>query len=235
MSRDAWILLGIAVLVVGAVTLFFALRMTFRLVAIKRSLNQLGASGKLAFWGALAYLIFPIDLLPDPIYLDDMAVVGGALFFLTRLLRKQETLRGAIPHAERIASSTALAAAAPHPRQPSDRPASSLAVSPVNRVGRPGPPAQRGQRNRSGGGTGESTAAASVTGRAPATNRFRSSPTTSRAGNISRAAVAASSLIGIRPSTAAATRIRLPNRRPRSTPGSAIRHTPPNSARNVAT
>ena len=103
MSRDAWILIGVIVVVVGAVTLFFALRLTFKLVAIKRSLNQLGASGKLAFWGALAYLIFPIDILPDPIYLDDMAVAGGALFFLTRLLRKQESLRNALPHAQRLA------------------------------------------------------------------------------------------------------------------------------------
>jgi uncharacterized membrane protein YkvA (DUF1232 family) len=103
MSRDVWILIGAIVLIVGAITLFFALRLMFKLVATKRALNQLGAGGKFAFWGALAYLIFPIDILPDPIYLDDMAVVGGALFFLTRLLRKQETLRGALPHAQRLA------------------------------------------------------------------------------------------------------------------------------------
>ena len=103
MSRDVWILIGAIVLVFGAVTLFFALRLMFKLVATKRALNQLGAGGKFAFWGALAYLIFPIDILPDPIYLDDMAVIGGALFFLTRLLRKQETLRGALPHAQRLA------------------------------------------------------------------------------------------------------------------------------------
>jgi uncharacterized membrane protein YkvA (DUF1232 family) len=103
MSRDTWILVGAVVVIVGAITLFFALRLMFKLVATKRLLNQLGAGGKFAFWGALAYLIFPIDILPDPIYLDDMAVIGGALFFLTRLLRKQETLRGAIPHAQRLA------------------------------------------------------------------------------------------------------------------------------------
>ena len=103
MSRDMWILIGAIVVVVGAVTLFIALRLMFKLVATKRALSQLGGGGTFAFWGALAYLIFPIDILPDPIYLDDMAVVGGALFFLTRLLRKQETLRGAIPHVQRVA------------------------------------------------------------------------------------------------------------------------------------
>jgi uncharacterized membrane protein YkvA (DUF1232 family) len=107
MSRDTWILIGAIVVVIGAITLFFALRLMFKLVAVKRKLNQLGAGGKFAFWGALAYLIFPIDILPDPIYLDDMAVVGGALWFLTRLLRKQETLRGALPHAQRLARQVA--------------------------------------------------------------------------------------------------------------------------------
>ena len=103
MSRDMWVLIGAIVVIVGAITLFFALRLMFKLVVTKRALNQLGASGKFAFWSALAYLIFPIDILPDPIYLDDMAVVGGALFFLTRWLRKQETVRAAIPHAQRLA------------------------------------------------------------------------------------------------------------------------------------
>ena len=103
MSRDTWILIGAIVVIIGAITLFFALRLMFKLVVVKRALGQLGAGGKFAFWGALAYLIFPIDILPDPIYLDDVAVVGAALFFLTRLLRKQETLRGAIPHAQRLA------------------------------------------------------------------------------------------------------------------------------------
>src|SRR5262245_3634834 len=107
MSRDTWYLIGAVVVVVGVVTLFFALRLTFKLVAVKRALSQVGGGGKLAFWGALAYLIFPIDLLPDPIYLDDMAVVGGALFFLTKLLRKQQSLRNAIPVARRIAAQAA--------------------------------------------------------------------------------------------------------------------------------
>jgi uncharacterized membrane protein YkvA (DUF1232 family) len=107
MSRDTWYLVGAVVLVIGAVTLFFALRLTFKLVTVKRALSQLGGGGKFAFWGALAYLIFPIDLLPDPIYLDDMAVVGGALFFLTRLLRKQQSLRNAIPVAQGLAAHAA--------------------------------------------------------------------------------------------------------------------------------
>jgi uncharacterized membrane protein YkvA (DUF1232 family) len=51
----------------------------------------------------MAYTVFPIDLLPDPIYLDDMAVLGTALFYLTKLAKKQATLEGALPHARKVA------------------------------------------------------------------------------------------------------------------------------------
>lgn len=100
MSRDTWIVIGVVVAIVAIITLVIAVRLAVRLVAVKRMLGQLGASGKWVFWGALAYLVFPIDILPDPIYLDDMAVLGGALMFLTRLAKKQETLRAGLPHAQ---------------------------------------------------------------------------------------------------------------------------------------
>jgi hypothetical protein len=34
---------------------------------------------KLAFWGALLYVVSPVDLLPDPVYLDDIGVLMLAL------------------------------------------------------------------------------------------------------------------------------------------------------------
>ena len=89
MSREAWIILAVVVGVVGIVTLVFAIRLAVKLVAMRRMLGELGASGKFVFWGALAYTIFPIDLLPDPIYLDDIGVLGAALLFLTRQLHKR--------------------------------------------------------------------------------------------------------------------------------------------------
>ncbi|NUT32119.1 MAG: DUF1232 domain-containing protein, partial [Hamadaea sp.] len=79
MSRETWIIIGVVVAVVGLITLYGAIRLGVRLVATKRALGDLGAGGKIAFWGALAYTILPIDLLPDPIYLDDMGVLGLAL------------------------------------------------------------------------------------------------------------------------------------------------------------
>ena len=97
MSRTSWIVLGVAVGVIAVVTLVLAVRMAARLVSMRRLLDSLGVKGKVAFWGALAYTVFPIDLLPDPIYLDDMAVLGAALVYLTRLARKRGTLAGALP------------------------------------------------------------------------------------------------------------------------------------------
>ena len=98
MSRNTWIAIGVAVAVIGVVTLFFAVRLIIKLVGTKRLLGELGTGGKIAFWGAIIYTIFPFDLLPDPIYLDDMAVLGGALALLTSQLRKRGGLKGAIPH-----------------------------------------------------------------------------------------------------------------------------------------
>ena len=106
MSRETWIAIGVAVAVIGVVTLFFAIRLIIKLVGTKRMLGELGTGGKIAFWGAIVYTIFPFDLLPDPIYLDDMAVLGGALFYLNRLLRSRGGLKGLVPHRRRPAPPT---------------------------------------------------------------------------------------------------------------------------------
>jgi hypothetical protein len=97
-SREAWIALGVVVAIVGLITLYGAIRLIIKLVRTRRMLGDLGTGGKIAFYGALAYTIFPIDILPDPIYLDDMAVLGGALVFLTRLIRKRGGIKGVLPH-----------------------------------------------------------------------------------------------------------------------------------------
>ncbi|HLT09464.1 MAG TPA: YkvA family protein [Micromonosporaceae bacterium] len=97
MSREAWILLGVVGAIVALVTLAGAIWLATRLVRTKRMLAQVGGGGKVAFYAALIYTIFPIDILPDPIYLDDMAVLGGALFYLTKLLRARAAAKAAVP------------------------------------------------------------------------------------------------------------------------------------------
>ncbi|MBB5868452.1 hypothetical protein F4553_001831 [Allocatelliglobosispora scoriae] len=98
MSREAWIAVAIVVAIIAAVTIFGAVKLARRLWKTKKTLNELGAGGNWVFWGAMAYTIFPIDILPDPIYLDDMGVLGAALIYLTRLVQKKRAA-GAFPHA----------------------------------------------------------------------------------------------------------------------------------------
>ncbi len=102
MSREAWIVVGVIAAVVAVVTLIWAVRLLMRLFAVRRTLQSVGAKGNLVFWGALIYTIFPIDVLPDPIYLDDVTVLGGALWFLTRLLRRKASVAEARTHAQRV-------------------------------------------------------------------------------------------------------------------------------------
>ncbi|MFG1776503.1 DUF1232 domain-containing protein [Micromonospora sp. NPDC049051] len=92
MSREAWVLVG----VVAVATLAGAVVLAVRVIRTRRLLGTLGVSGKVAFYGALAYTVLPIDLLPDPIYLDDMAVLTGALLYLGRLVRQRRAANRAL-------------------------------------------------------------------------------------------------------------------------------------------
>lgn len=74
-----------ALLVIGAVVaallLVVALGLLVRLVRTRRTLlrAELPAGPRWVFWGAVVYLLLPTDLLPDPVYLDDIAVLLLAL------------------------------------------------------------------------------------------------------------------------------------------------------------
>ncbi|MGY0233846.1 YkvA family protein [Longispora urticae] len=89
-------LLVIALLVVTVVLGVKLVRMAKLLKS-----SAMPVSGKVAFWGALAYTIFPVDLLPDPIYLDDIGVLLGTIGYLGHLARKHNILPGTKPDAER--------------------------------------------------------------------------------------------------------------------------------------
>jgi hypothetical protein len=106
MSREAWIAVAVVVGIIALVTLIGAIRLVMKLFGTRKLLGELGTGGKWAFYGALLYTIFPIDLLPDPIYLDDMAVLGGALAFLTAQVKKRGGLKNVIPHGRGPAGQT---------------------------------------------------------------------------------------------------------------------------------
>jgi hypothetical protein len=95
-SREAWIVVALAG-VAALATLVGAVLLAVRVVRTRRLLGALGVGGKVAFYGALIYGILPVDLLPDPIYLDDMGVLAGALFYLGRLVARHRAAQRRLP------------------------------------------------------------------------------------------------------------------------------------------
>ncbi|MFS8201561.1 YkvA family protein [Streptomyces sp. CWNU-52B] len=80
MDTTTWILIiGGAAVLAGA--LAAAVALTVRLVRARRDLRRAGlpTGPRWVFWGAVAYVVLPADLLPDPIYFDDIAVLLLAL------------------------------------------------------------------------------------------------------------------------------------------------------------
>lgn len=80
MDGKGRMLIGLVVVLVLAM-LVVAIWLLVKLVRARRLLKDAGLprSGKLTFWAAVAYLVCPIDLLPDPIYIDDIGVLLLAL------------------------------------------------------------------------------------------------------------------------------------------------------------
>ncbi|BCB90234.1 YkvA family protein [Phytohabitans suffuscus] len=89
MSREAWIAVIVLGVIVAVATLIGAIVLALRVWRTRKLLGELGAGGKVAFYGALLYTVLPVDVLPDPIYLDDMGLLAGALLYLSHLVRKR--------------------------------------------------------------------------------------------------------------------------------------------------
>ncbi|GGW39057.1 MULTISPECIES: DUF1232 domain-containing protein [Streptomyces] len=77
----------VTVVAVVAVAVFaVAATVMVRLVRTRRGLRRAGlpTGPRWVFWGAVAYFVLPADLLPDPVYLDDIGVLLLALRSLRR-------------------------------------------------------------------------------------------------------------------------------------------------------
>ncbi|KAF3469099.1 YkvA family protein [Streptomyces sp. Tu 3180] len=79
MERTTVVLAVAAVL--AAVVLAGAVAVLVRLVRTRRELRRAGlpTGPRWVFWGAVLYLVLPADLLPDPVFLDDIGVLLLAL------------------------------------------------------------------------------------------------------------------------------------------------------------
>jgi uncharacterized membrane protein YkvA (DUF1232 family) len=85
MDSTAWTVVLI-VAVLGAAALGVAIALLVRLVRTRRDLRRAGlpTGSRWVFWGAVLYLVLPTDLLPDPVYLDDIGVLLLALRSMRR-------------------------------------------------------------------------------------------------------------------------------------------------------
>ncbi|MEO3928708.1 YkvA family protein [Micromonosporaceae bacterium B7E4] len=93
MSRETWTVILVLGGIVAVATLAGAVVLVVKVLRTRKLLGELGAGGKVAFYGALIYTVLPVDLLPDPIYLDDMGILTGALLYLTRLVHQRRAAR----------------------------------------------------------------------------------------------------------------------------------------------
>ncbi|MER5474383.1 YkvA family protein [Streptomyces sp. NPDC002935] len=81
MDSTSWTVVIVVAALLAAAALAGALVLLLRLVRTRRDLRQAGlpTGPRWVFWGAIAYLVLPTDLLPDPVYLDDIGVMLLAL------------------------------------------------------------------------------------------------------------------------------------------------------------
>ncbi|MFI5960974.1 YkvA family protein [Streptomyces asoensis] len=77
----------VVVAALAAVALFAVAALVLtRLVRARRGLRKAGlpTGPRWVFWGAVLYFVLPTDLLPDPVYLDDIGVLLLALRSMRR-------------------------------------------------------------------------------------------------------------------------------------------------------
>ncbi|MET9129133.1 YkvA family protein [Streptomyces antibioticus] len=65
-----------------------------RLIRARQNLRRAGlpTGPRWIFWGAVAYFVLPADVLPDPVYLDDIGVLLLALRSMRRTPGRAESL-----------------------------------------------------------------------------------------------------------------------------------------------
>jgi uncharacterized membrane protein YkvA (DUF1232 family) len=82
--------LGVVALVLVAVSAVVVLVLAIVMVRRHRKVHQPGVpvSAKVSYWGSIVYALFPLDLLPDPILVDDIGVLAAALVYVGHVLRR---------------------------------------------------------------------------------------------------------------------------------------------------
>lgn len=107
MSGELQAILVVATVLVIATAVVTAVLLV-KVVKTRTLLSSAGVplNNKLAFWGAVLYAISPIDLMPDPILLDDI----GVLLLALRSLHKAAESAGISPRSIKEITESAPAA-----------------------------------------------------------------------------------------------------------------------------
>ncbi|WSR04306.1 DUF1232 domain-containing protein [Streptomyces sp. NBC_01210] len=89
-----WVVVAVATVLI-ATTVVLAGVLVVRLVKARRQLRDAGIpmENKAVFWGAMIYLVSPVDLLPDPVLLDDIGFLLLALRSLQAAAQSADVAR----------------------------------------------------------------------------------------------------------------------------------------------
>ena len=85
-ATTLFVVVGLVLLAVLVAAAYWFVRL-LRLWRLARD-PAMPAAGKFAFWAALIYAVSPVDVLPDPIYLDDLGVLMGAVAYILGAAKK---------------------------------------------------------------------------------------------------------------------------------------------------
>ncbi|MCB8908009.1 MULTISPECIES: YkvA family protein [unclassified Streptomyces] len=96
MDGNLWLIVALVLLLVVA---GFAAVLLVRVLRTRRLLVDAGVplQSKALFWAAVVYTVSPVDLIPDPVYLDDIGVLLIALRALHTAVARSRATPGGLP------------------------------------------------------------------------------------------------------------------------------------------
>ncbi|MET0132077.1 MAG: DUF1232 domain-containing protein [Kibdelosporangium sp.] len=91
--------LGVVALVLVVVSAVVVLVLAITMIRRHRRVHQpdVPVSAKVSYYGSIAYAVLPIDLLPDPILVDDIGVLATALVYTGSVLKRVAGRRSRTP------------------------------------------------------------------------------------------------------------------------------------------
>lgn len=82
--------LGVIAMILLVISALVVLVLAITMIRRHRKVHQPGVpvSAKVSYYGSIAYAVLPIDLLPDPILVDDIGVLATALVYVGSVVKR---------------------------------------------------------------------------------------------------------------------------------------------------